>query len=464
MESDRILVAAGLTAAAVVGAFVFWGPATNNTSGRGRLAGLVNLGKTCFLNAVLHALAACPQFITWLEKDKNVRETSLRSTLSTVLSVVNGTNRAVRETYAPAAVINALKRLGWVIPSGEQDAHELLNVLLTTLDEETHKKTRKIGCLSDALGINELGDPSDEEEDDSSNNKDLHAIGSVMSLNELCRPSSLNWRGGAIRRNRWISRSCRALQMSGPPPQPVNHPFTGTLTSQLRCTECGFKSSVRYDKFESLSLPLPNGSGDLGWGRHKLHQLLTNFVNPEIVADVECDGCNLSRDRGKPILSKQIKILNFGKLPVCLCIHISRNTWNATGMTKRMDYVQFPMRLSLAAYTFIHSQYQRKLTNSVYQSTSEGGSPLSSSIPMSWGMSSLSDFSNEFRNVYQLAAVVVHTGDAHSGHFVTYRRGYQNSKWYYTSDVEIREVTVDEVLQSTAYLLFYEKTSSMSVF
>jgi ubiquitin carboxyl-terminal hydrolase 30 len=159
MESDRILVAAGLTAAAVVGAFVFWGPATTSGSGRGRLAGLVNLGKTCFLNAVLHALAACPQFIAWLEKDRFVKETSLRGTLTTVLSgnspilsdqtdgtflVVNGTNKSVKETYAPAAVINALKRLGWVIPAGEQDAHELLNVLLTTLDEETHKISRKV--------------------------------------------------------------------------------------------------------------------------------------------------------------------------------------------------------------------------------------------------------------------------------------------------------------------------------
>jgi hypothetical protein len=37
-------------------------------------------------------------------------------------------------------------------------------------------------------------------------------------------------------------------------------------------------------------------------------------------------------------------------------------------------------------------------------------------------------------------------------------------RWYYTSDVEIREVMVDEVLQSTAYMLFYEKTSNMSAF
>lgn len=460
MESERILVAAGLTAAAVVGAFVFWGPSTGSGSRRGRLAGLVNLGRTCFLNAILHALAACPHFVQWLEKNP-ARETSLRSTLATVLSVVNGTNKSVQDSFAPAAVINALKRLGWVIPPGEQDAHELLNVILTTLDEETQKMSRKAGCLSDALGMNDI-----EDDDDGDNESEFNSMGSVMSLNELCRSTgALSFRSTGIRRHRWISRSCRALQMSGPPPQPAGHPFTGTLTSQLRCTECGYKSAVRYDKFESLSLPLPSGAGDLGWGRHKLHQLLTNFVTPEVVLDVQCEGCNRDRDPAMPpILSKQIKILNFGKLPVCLCIHVSRNIWSPTGISKRQDYIQFPMRLSMSAYTFIQAHYQRKLPGSTYTSTSEGGSPLSSSTPLCWAGTSLSEMTNELRNVYQLAAVVVHTGDAHSGHFITYRRGHQNNRWFYTSDIEIKEVSVDEVLQSTAYLLFYEKSSSISAF
>lgn len=461
MESEKLLVAAGLTAAAVVGAFVFWGPATHTGRGRGRLAGLVNLGQTCFLNAILHALAACSQFVTWLQVDSSAKDTSLRATLSTVLSVINGTHKSVQETsYAPAAVINALKRLGWVIPAGEQDAHELLNVILTTLDEEIQKMSRKAGCLSDALGICEIGSPERESE-----SPQFDSMGSVMSLNDLCRPSSLSWRGGANHRYRWISRSCRSLQLAGPPPQPLSHPFTGTLTSQLRCTECGYKSAVRYDKFESLSLALPSGMGDLGWGRHKLHQLLTNFVTPEVVLDVQCEGCNEARDPMlPPILSKQIKILNFGKLPICLCIHISRNMWQTGAMSKRQDYVQFPVRLSLAAYTFIQAQYQRRLTTSLYTSTSEGGSPLSNSMPSAWGAGSLSDKAAEWRNVYQLSAVVVHSGDAHSGHFITYRRGHQNTKWYYTSDVEIREATIEEVLQSTAYMLFYEKSTHFGAF
>lgn len=107
-------------------------------------------------------------------------------------------------------------------------------------------------------------------------------------------------------------------------------------------------------------------------------------------------------------------------------------------------------------------------------------------MPSAWGAGSLTDKAAEWRNVYQLAAVVVHSGDAHSGHFITYRRGHQNTKyvsksaqvikndifskrvfssrWYYTSDVEIREATIEEVLQSTAYMLFYEKSTHFGAF
>lgn len=50
-------------------------------------------------------------------------------------------------------------------------------------------------------------------------------------------------------------------------------------------------------------------------------------------------------------------------------------------------------------------------------------------MPTSWNAGSLNDMGQDWRNVYQLAAVIVHSGDAYSGHFVTYRRGYQNSKY-----------------------------------
>lgn len=33
----------------------------------GQIAGLHNFGRSCFLNTLLQALAACPQFIAWLQ-------------------------------------------------------------------------------------------------------------------------------------------------------------------------------------------------------------------------------------------------------------------------------------------------------------------------------------------------------------------------------------------------------------
>lgn len=82
---------------------------------------------------------------------------------------------------------------------------------------------------------------------------DIDGSASVLSLSDLAtsitsedghigRPKTLKWRSGLNRRHRWISRSCRSLRLSGPPPpQIISHPFCGTLTSQLKCTECGYK-------------------------------------------------------------------------------------------------------------------------------------------------------------------------------------------------------------------------------
>ncbi len=66
------------------------------------------------------------------------------------------------------------------------------------------------------------------------------------------------------------------------------------------------------------------------------------------------------------------------------------------------------------------------------------------------------------RNLYRLLAILVHSGNANTGHFVTYRRGsLRNShKWYYCSDHIVKEVSIDEVLSVPAYMLFYDRGTS----
>ncbi|KAL1375010.1 hypothetical protein pipiens_017753 [Culex pipiens pipiens] len=542
MDGDRLMMAAGVTAAVVVGAFVFWGPSGSSRlrQRRGQIAGLHNFGKTCFLNTLLQALAACPQLIAWLQLHNAKDKKSLVSSLQNVLEVVNGTHPTLRgDPFSPGAVIRALNSLGWVIPPDEHDTHELLHVLLNSLEEEV-AKPKKIGCLSDALGEDELqammpparpssamlSDFCNAEYDESTNltryaRSEAHtpdsphstctetedslalndnslldlAIGSPPSIistfsGRPSRPRSImateattgsQQQNGTL--NKRSSGSCRSLERLTRGPGRVSvwgdrqqiqvpHPFRGGLSSQLCCSGCGYKSVVRYDKFDSITLSLP----ELKNPGISLGNLLTEFIQPETLNGVQCESCNET--------TSHTKTLTFSKLPPCLCIHIARTTWLPTGHAyKRQDFVHFPETLSMAPYSFVQpslnsamstpwgstmSLYSASLGAAAYEGMTGGGgteqaTPVGS-VGSAFNFGSYTFGAMFPKNLYRLLAVIVHSGEANSGHFITYRRGaLRNShKWYYTSDTVVREVTIEEALSAPAYMLFYDRGPSSS--
>ncbi|KPI95787.1 PREDICTED: ubiquitin carboxyl-terminal hydrolase 30 homolog [Papilio xuthus] len=451
MESgDRILVAAGLTAAVVVGAFVLWGPggAPRVRKRRGQIAGLQNLGRTCFLNTLLQALAACPIFIEWLRKyAKADAHNSMITTLYTVIEVVNGTHESARGTpVCPLGVLQSLRAAGWVIPADQQDAHELLHVLLSCIEEETTAMARKPGCLSDALGLGAGG-------------RAWSALASPAS--PPAAPLSLRPASAAppdepdladpeptpepAKLSRGVSRSLCQLgtasrRWAAAPARPAPAPPTrGTLASRLQCTVCSTKSPVRYDKFDSISLSMANASTGRT-GAFSLPGLLRAFTAPEMVKGVRCNKC-APEDGG--MQTKHIRTVSFGKLPCCLCLHVARVEWSGGGLSKRGEFVAFPETLNMAPYA-ARQQPQSELAALLGGAGggAEGGAAEGAE-----------------RAAYRLAAVVVHVGGPRSGHFATYRRGngFESKRWWYTSDTLVHEVALQEVLRCSAYMLFYER-------
>ncbi|XP_033209108.1 ubiquitin carboxyl-terminal hydrolase 30 homolog isoform X2 [Belonocnema kinseyi] len=373
---------------------------------------------------------------------------------------------------SPVEVIMSLGPL-WTFASGHQDAHELFHVVLSALQTESQPTNRK-GCLSDALpnitpvrtDMKGSGDPlglrsvscnditTALKDVRTTNGMDKNCIGYIAASTKtignvsnvplpvkpgmiLARSSEIisGFSGNKILENGsfrpWNSLCAISLPTISEYSMEL-HPFSGLLTSQLQCTECKWKSAVRYDKFDSVSLPLPPAGGDLTWRRHTLYELLARLVSSEVIQDVQCDGCG-SR-------CTAFKTLTLGKLPKSLCLHIPRTTWSHSGMpVKRDDPVLFPETLFLDSFTFTETKkrsIQGELQTMAY---------LNCHTP------------SHGRLRYRLRAVVEHRGQVDAGHFVCYRRGNRLGQWLYTSDSIVEKVTITDVLSASPYLIFYER-------
>ena len=64
------------------------------------------------------------------------------------------------------------------------------------------------------------------------------------------------------------------------------------------------------------------------------------------------------------------------------------------------------------------------------------------------------DAGNE--NMYTLFAVINHIGNIEAGHYTSFVRQHKG-KWYQCNDHQIVPASIEKVLESEGYLLFYHK-------
>ncbi|XP_064434613.1 ubiquitin carboxyl-terminal hydrolase 30 isoform X4 [Mirounga angustirostris] len=385
------------------------------------------------------------------------------------------------EVLDASCLLDVLRMYRWQISSfEEQDAHELFHVITSSLEDERDRQPR----------VTHLFDVHSLEQQPEVTPKQI-----TCRTRGSPHPTSNHWKS--------------------------QHPFHGRLTSNMICKHCEHQSPVRFDTFDSLSLSIPAAT----WGHPlTLDHCLHHFISSESVRDVVCDNCTqmlhfknfcraiflllqieargtLNGEKVEHQRTTFVKQLKLGKLPQCLCIHLQRLSWSSHGTPlKRHEHVQFNEFLMMDIYKY-HLLGHRPGQHSPKPSETVGptldlqdgpaaprsvldqpGGPkthifmngaCSPSLlpplpgPMPFPLPVVPDYSSS-TYLFRLMAVVVHHGDMHSGHFVTYRRSPPSAKnplstsnqWLWISDDTVRKASLQEVLSSSAYLLFYERVLS----
>ncbi|XP_026476743.1 MATH and LRR domain-containing protein PFE0570w-like [Ctenocephalides felis] len=328
------------------------------------LNGLRNIGNTCFMNSVLQCLSNTRLLTEYVKNDSCSGEIGSNGALikafSSLISELwaPGSSRVVNTSLLKSQVQKIAPRfMGYA----QQDAQEFLRYLLEGLHEDINRvKTRP-------RGIN-------TEIDDSLSDS---------------QKAAESW--------------ARYIRMED---SHIVDLFVGQLKSTLRCTICGH-SSVTFDPFWDLSLPIPSRTGQV-----RLNQCLELFTKEEVLDGDEKPTCSKCQVRRK--CTKRFSVQKFPKI---LVIHLKRFSPTERFRGKLNSLVDFPLNeLDLSSYA------------------ANQGTPC----------------------VYDLYAVSNHSGTTYSGHYTAYCKHPYTHEWHEYNDSRVSSINARNVVSNEAYVLFYE--------
>ena len=221
---------------------------------------------------------------------------------------------------------------------------------------------------------------------------------------EPSSPSGANQRDGSL--------ACQCI---------VHRELGGVLRSQLTCDTCQ-NSSSRFEPFFELPLDLSRQE------ESSLEACLNAFVLPETLSDVHCSQCDIQR--------VALKRLSLHVLPSTLALHLKRFQSNHTAPingTNHLEKNQIKVRFPLTGLNV---------------------KPFVSSPCHCQGQCECF--------LFDLKAVVQHTGQLAGGHYISFVRA-QDQLWFKFDDHFVSRVSPEEVADAEAYMLFYEAQTNRNI-
>ncbi|CAG9336125.1 unnamed protein product [Blepharisma stoltei] len=260
------------------------------------LAGIENLGNTCYISSALQCILntqpLIDYFLAGVHEDEINPKFSGELTRSFV-ELAKAQWLSEYESIVPRYLINLVWETAAQFEAGKQnDCHEFLSYFLDQIHEELNRVARP-------------GTPSVIE-----NNGEKDE-----------RQAAKAW-------HEYLSYNCSVIVDL----------FQGQLKSTLKCSECGFISAT-FDVFMYLSVPIAKKSCTL-------EDCLLEFTKEEILDGPEkwfCPCCNQK--------CKATKKFDLWKLPPVLIIHLKRFKYNKCEISKLESFVKYPTaNLNLTKY------------------------------------------------------------------------------------------------------------------
>ncbi|XP_034805835.1 ubiquitin carboxyl-terminal hydrolase 51 isoform X2 [Pan paniscus] len=222
----------------------------------------------------------------------------------------------------------------------------------------------------------------------------------------------------------------------------IDQIFTGGLQSDVTCQAC-HSVSTTIDPCWDISLDLPGSCATFDSqnperadsavsrddhipGIPSLTDCLQWFTRPEHLgssAKIKCNSCQSYQESTKQLTMK--------KLPIVACFHLKRFEHVGKQRRKINTFISFPLELDMTPFLA-----------STKESRMKEGQPPTDCVP------------NE--NKYSLFAVINHHGTLESGHYTSFIR-QQKDQWFSCDDAIITKATIEDLLYSEGYLLFYHK-------
>jgi len=387
-------------------------------------AGVANLGNTCYMNAVLQALAHAPELCLAIDYEPHH--------LTCPIAKENTERIRKSPPVPPSAEVKKptrkSRRSGKKSPATTTtDSEESLDFTFCTLCEvedlikKVHKRRATTAVAPETFVsgfINHVAPPWFKLGIQEDSHEFLRLLIDAMqkSSTRLISPD------GSSSPLPSLSESKESDNL---------YPFKlfrGTVESNVCCASCKAQSST-IDPIEDIGLEVTQTAGSLS----DLSSSFRQFTKAEPLTGYKCDRC------GK--VGSATKQSKLGSIPPILTIHLKRFRYGSDGKP-----LPPPPRRGREVSQLLGSSGSAKIEGHVKFLEIFDLKPFLTE-----------KLQDKVKSMFcRLFAVIVHAGkNSHSGHYVAYVRNLSKNEWFKMDDARVSRANSQEVMNAEAYMLFY---------